>query len=218
MKNILFIAYQFPPRSGPGVHRSVNFVKYLREFGYNPIIVTTDESTNNIENKFKDFNLLHSIPEDTKICRISNEKPVKLYNFLLRFRLYYPIWFIFYPLMFDWSVIWALKSIRSVKRLAKENNVSIIYTSSSPFSSWILGWVVKRDSKIKWVADLRDPFTDGYMWKFPTKLHWYYIRRFEKRILSKADKIIVNTPEVKKMFLTQKGFKEEKVTFITNGF
>ena len=37
---ILFVAFQFPPRGGAGVHRSINFVKTLPKFGYKPIVFT----------------------------------------------------------------------------------------------------------------------------------------------------------------------------------
>ena len=50
------------------------------------------------------------------------------------------------------------------------------------------------------MADIRDPFTDGYMWRFPTKLHWYLARFYERKMLQYADKVIVNTPEVEKGF------------------
>ena len=37
-------------------------------------------------------------------------------------------------------------------------------------------------------------------------------------MLKCADKVIVNTPEVKKLFISKKGFEESKVTYITNGY
>lgn len=218
MKKVLFISYQFPPRGGPGVHRSLNFVKNLRSFGYDPIVVTTDELTINAETKLKDINLLNQLPSDIKMIEISNQRNILFYKKLLKYRIYYPVWFICYPFMFDWSVIWALKAIPKLKKTVKENNISIVYTSSSPFSSWLIGFALKKSMNVKWVADLRDPFTDGYMWVFPSKLHWLFISWFERYMLKRADKVIVNTPEVKKLFVTKKGFEESKVTYITNGY
>ena len=40
MKNLLIIAYYFPPSGGPGVQRVLKHTKYLREYGWNPIILT----------------------------------------------------------------------------------------------------------------------------------------------------------------------------------
>ncbi len=42
---VLFIAYYFPPCAGPGVRRSVRFVKGLRAHEIEPIVLTIDEKT-----------------------------------------------------------------------------------------------------------------------------------------------------------------------------
>ncbi|MDZ7806549.1 MAG: hypothetical protein U5K71_05495 [Gracilimonas sp.] len=39
MKNVLFIVYYFPPLGGSGVQRPLKFIKYLREFGWNPVVI-----------------------------------------------------------------------------------------------------------------------------------------------------------------------------------
>ena len=38
MRNVFFIAYEFPPLNVGGSQRPLKFVKYLREFGINPIV------------------------------------------------------------------------------------------------------------------------------------------------------------------------------------
>ena len=40
MKRLLFVTYYFPPSGGPGVQRSLKFVKYLPEFGWRPTVLT----------------------------------------------------------------------------------------------------------------------------------------------------------------------------------
>src|SRR5919204_6281926 len=40
MRRILFLAYHFPPVGGGGVQRNSKFVRYLRDFGYEPVVVT----------------------------------------------------------------------------------------------------------------------------------------------------------------------------------
>ncbi|MEX2397440.1 MAG: hypothetical protein WD491_10455, partial [Balneolales bacterium] len=41
-RNVLFIVYYFPPMGSSGVQRPLKFVKYLREFGWNPIIIAPE--------------------------------------------------------------------------------------------------------------------------------------------------------------------------------
>ena len=40
MRNVLSIAYRFPPCGGSGVQRPAKFAKYLPEFGYQPLVLT----------------------------------------------------------------------------------------------------------------------------------------------------------------------------------
>ena len=45
MINILFIAFEFPPLNRGGVYRPLSFVKYLPQFGINPVVVTLDPNS-----------------------------------------------------------------------------------------------------------------------------------------------------------------------------
>lgn len=40
MEQVLFVAYYFPPLGGAGVQRTLKFVKYLPEFGWQPHVLT----------------------------------------------------------------------------------------------------------------------------------------------------------------------------------
>ncbi|HFE52934.1 MAG TPA: glycosyl transferase family 1, partial [Bacteroidetes bacterium] len=39
-KKVLFVAYYFPPAGGSGVQRVLKFVRYLPEFGWQPVVLT----------------------------------------------------------------------------------------------------------------------------------------------------------------------------------
>jgi glycosyltransferase involved in cell wall biosynthesis len=218
MEKILFIAYQFPPRGGPGVHRSLNFVKYLRDSGFDPIVLTVDENDIRKSGYTTDETLLSAIPNDIKIIRTPSYEPVKLVRFLMKLHIYRIAWFFFYPLLWEWSTRWSKKNIPVAEKIIRENNIRLVYTSSGPFSVLSLGKKLKEQANVKWIADLRDPFTDAYAWDFPSKFHWKARRKFEKNTLPFADKLILNTPETRKLFLERKLTTPEKSTCITNGF
>jgi hypothetical protein len=42
LKKVLIITYYWPPSGGAGVQRWLKFVKYLGEFGWEPIVYTAD--------------------------------------------------------------------------------------------------------------------------------------------------------------------------------
>src|SRR5215218_1649455 len=74
VRRILFIAYLFPPIGGGGVQRSVKFVRYLGEMGYEVVVVTgpggaTDHWTP------EDKSLLHDVPPETEVVRIPGPEP-----------------------------------------------------------------------------------------------------------------------------------------------
>ena len=45
MKKVLIVTYYWPPGSGPGVQRFLKFSKYLREYGWEPIILTVENGS-----------------------------------------------------------------------------------------------------------------------------------------------------------------------------
>ena len=58
MKKVLIITYYWPPSGGAGVQRWLKFVKYLRCFGWEPIVYTPS----NPEMPETDSSLLKDIP------------------------------------------------------------------------------------------------------------------------------------------------------------
>ena len=93
----------------------------------------------------------------------------------------------------------------------------MVYTSAGPFSALILGYILKK-SGVRWVADLRDPWTDNYVITWPSKFHWFAARFVEKKLLKATDLLIVNTEAVRDLYVFR-GIKElSKIRVVTNGF
>lgn len=203
---------------GPGVQRSIQLVKNLRGMGYEPHVITIKNEEVKRLSKLIDESLLDSLPKGTEITRLDSGVPFKLIAFLQKLKIYRLFWFFLYPFFWEQSALWPRRSFNKVMKLINEGNFDLLYTTSGPFSSIKLGAKIQRSSGLKWVADLRDPFTDAYAWQFPSKLHWKKMRRFEKKYFSKPDKLIVNTPEVKKLYLKRKLTSANKIKVITNGF
>lgn len=214
----LFVAYQFPPIGGPGVQRSYNFVKELNEFGYSPIVFTINEKDIDLAGYQKDQTLISKIPKEISIIRVDSGQKFTWINRLIKFRIYRIVWFVFYPFFWEKMAMWPFSSYKKASQIVIDEKLDLVYTSSGPFSALILGYLLKKRLGIKWVADLRDPYTDAYAWSYPSKIHWMISRVFEKWILSKVDELIVNTPEVKKLYLKRNILPEHKITVITNGF
>ena len=69
---MLIIAYYFPPAGSSPIQRTLKFVKYMREYGYEPIVLTT-ESDSFVNTYPMDQSLLSDIPEGIQIIRIKDD-------------------------------------------------------------------------------------------------------------------------------------------------
>ena len=63
MKKILIITYYFPPSGGPGVQRVLKHIKYLRDFGWQPYVLTVS----NGQYPAIDESLIKQIPDDVVV-------------------------------------------------------------------------------------------------------------------------------------------------------
>ena len=78
MKKVLIISYYFPPSGGPGVQRILKFVKYLPEFGWEPLVLTVEDG----DFPARDESLLSEVPADIKVYRTKIFEPYNLYRSL----------------------------------------------------------------------------------------------------------------------------------------
>lgn len=211
-RNVLFIAYYFPPTGGPAVQRSAKFVKYLPDFGYRPLVITAGEG--NVDCAVRDPSLLDGLDEQsvvrckgyerwvTKFPRTVGLSPVT--SFFLR------------P---DKNILaWVPCAVRSARQLAASEGASAIYTSIGPFSSVLLGARLKRRLGVPWIVDYRDPWTDDEMGMWPSRLHYRFECRQERRALAVADAVVVVTPGMQEMMVRRYPQLASRVHLIPNGF
>ena len=64
-KRVLVLAYYFPPLGGGGVQRTLKFVKYLPDEGFDPIVVTTTVTGH----RLKDAGLTAEVPPSAVVLR-----------------------------------------------------------------------------------------------------------------------------------------------------
>lgn len=204
--------------AGPGVHRSLQFAKHLVDNDYQPIVLTIDLPGIRAAQYATDSTLLEDFPASIQIVRTPYAQPSKWIKLLNRLRVYRIFWVLLYPIFWEKMALWPFKTFKTAKQLTLEHKIPLVYTTSGPFSTLILGYLLKRSLGVKWVADLRDPYTDAYSWRFPSYWHWLISRRFESWILSKTDHLIVNTPAVKSLYLQRGILDAQRISVIGNGY
>ncbi len=174
MKNLLIIAYYFPPSGGPGVQRVLKHVQYLPEFGWQPIVLTVS----NGQFPARDESLLAKIPSDVPVYRSHIYEPYDLYrlftgkrpgtaidvnvikkenqkrSFKENFAEFIRATF-FIP---DARMGWRLSAGRAIKKIRKQNKIDAIYSSSPPYTCSLIARDFKRKSGLPWIAGFRDPW------------------------------------------------------------
>ena len=213
MRKVLMIANQFPPMGGSGVQRSVKFVKYLRNFGYEPVVFTRKEKGLVL----KDETLSRDIPEGTEVIRTAPfdftewKSIFKIPGKVLGLKVFIP----------DSAWLWSVISRKRAVKAITDMNIKIIYTTSAPYSDHLLGlYIKKRFPGITWVADFRDEWTnnpytlDNPRWWFRTSKE----KKMEAEVLRKADALIANTPVMKRNFVENNNLDTDNFFVIPNGY
>ncbi len=154
MKKVLMVAYYFPPMGGSGVQRTAKFVKHLRSFGYEPVIFTRG-----IEKvPLRDDSLLKDIPEGIRVIRTRPWDFTALPGVLS-----YAGKFISRKVLIpDGERIWQLAARKKAAETVLQENIDLVYTTSSPYSDHLMGLYLKQQfPHIPWVADFRDEWTNN---------------------------------------------------------
>jgi glycosyltransferase involved in cell wall biosynthesis len=210
-REILCLAYHFPPVGGAGVQRSVKFVRHLPGFGYQPIVVTGLGRTG-VEWTPEDQSLLSELPADLPTFRVNRPEPAGRSG--LKARL--DRWL---RLRTPWQRWWQEQCFTTALQAAHGRRPCLVYASMAPYETAAVAARVAGELGIPWVADLRDPWALDEMLVYPTGLH----RRLEiaamGQSLRSAAAVVMNTPEAAHALRRElHAVHPEKVFTITNGF
>ncbi len=201
MKNVLILTYNFPPDGGPAVQRVTKFIKYINNFGYRAIVLTSKNSNEIIDNT-----LLEDIPDSTLIYKTvdyGNYCPGELRNKLLK-NLFVP----------DKQRFWGVLLNNTLKRIIKEHKIDIIFSSSPPHSVHIAAMKIKNKLNIPWVVDFRDEWTKNPSFKDFIKKEKN--KELEELVVRNADHIVVCTQAAEDNF--KKMYAVENISVILNGY
>lgn len=235
MKKVLIITYYWPPSGGAGVQRWLKFAKYLPEFGWQPVILTVDPQYASYPQR--DESLANEIGPD---CLVYTTKSFELYNLyklisgkkevpyggfaneskegllqkvskFLRGNFLLP----------DPRKGWNKYALKKAEELIREFNIETVVTTSPPHSTQLIGLKLKRRHNIRWIADLRDPWTDIYYYhQFKhTALARSIDRNYERQVIEQADVVVSVSEDVKRIFAEKSRLSiAAKTVVIPNGY
>jgi len=232
MKRVLIITYYWPPSGGAGVQRWLKFVKYLRNYGWEPVVFTA----RNPEAPAMDYSLLKDVPEGLEVIRQPIWEPYTFYRkfvglrkddkisagFLsenkkpgfsekiavfLRGNLFIP----------DARKFWIKPSVGFLTKYLREHPVNALVSTGPPHTTHLIALGIKKRLGVPWLADFRDPWTkiDFYDNLMLTPLADRRHHRLENAVLKAADSIVTVSWSWAVDF---EGMGAPHTEVITNGF
>lgn len=231
MKKVLIITYYWPPAGGAGVQRWLKFVKYLRDFGWEPVIYTAKNPSYPI----LDNSLFSEIPENIEVIKTKIWEPYKFaerfnkknkdykaghlekrnkQSFLSKISIFIRGNF-FIP---DARRAWVKPSVRFLQGYLKSNQIETVITTGPPHSLHLIGLhLTKQNPNLKWIADFRDPWTQINYHSQLKLTYWakQKHKELEQKVIQNAHLIISTS------YTDAENFKKlgaKKIEIITNGY
>jgi len=232
MKKVLIVTYYWIPSGGAGVQRWVKFTKYLRDFGWEPIIYTPE----NPEYPSVDHSFEKDIPSDITVLKTPIWEPYNVYRNLTGkknqsinagfisenkkqgWKDKLSIWIRGNFLIPDPRRFWIKPSVNYLTDYLQKNPVDALITTGPPHSMHMIGLGLKKNiPALHWVADFRDPWTNIDFYKdlnltgIADKIH----HRLEAEIVRKTDQVVVVSNDMKQEYEL---LNPQKIDVISNGY
>lgn len=226
-KRILMICYYYPPLGDVGTRRSVSFAKYMQRFGWKPHVVS-------VKNPDKNFCLVgqespppgipttytYSLFNLSALSGKVNGLLSRIANFFgkqLKTNYFYQI-FCVPDIFWGWIPLTVLQCIKIIKKQSLE----LIYVTCTPYSSALIGLLLKRMTRRPLIVDFRD---QRGIEEVELKLNKHYLpsrRRIDKwfieSVLEGADLFVVTSQEILQLYKNLFPKYQNKMVTIYNGF
>jgi len=173
-RKVLIITYYWPPAGGITVLRCLKIAKYLRDFGWEPVIYTAS----NAQYPYLDPSNEADIPDGITVLRQPIFEPLHLFKKLSGRKPSDPltnvvhvrdkkakladrlgIWIranFFIP---DARAFWIRPSLRYLTQYLKDHPVDAIFSDGPPHTNTVIACELKKRSGLPWLADFQDPWT-----------------------------------------------------------
>lgn len=205
-KRVLMIAYHFPPvRVSSGIQRTLKFCTYLREHGWDPLILTISPKAYEVTSPDQ----LKEIPDDVIVKRafgLDTSRQLSFKGKYLRWMAQPDRWISWWP-----GAVW------TGMRMIREYQPQAIFSTFPIATAHLVGLSLSKRSGLPWVADFRDAMTEEDYPRDP--LTWKVQRRLEAASVKQCTKAVFTTLPTKEMYAERyPEVAESKWAVIENGY
>ena len=188
-RQVLVVTYYFPPMGLSGVQRVTTFVKYLREYGWHPTVLTVDPA-----GYFAyDPTLLAEVQAaGVPVHRTGSWDPTRLFwrqqsvampPESLRSWLSAFSQLLFVP---DNKIGWIPHALRTGNRLLRSGSFDAVFSSAPPYTAHLVAARLSRTHNLPLVVDFRDDWVGNPRHVYATPLHRYWNKRLERKVLQSS--------------------------------
>ena len=203
---ILMIAFHFPPFvGGSGINRTLKFVRYLPERGWDPIVLSAHPRAYPVIGSEQ----LEEIPPHVPVRRafaFDSSRHLGIRGTYFKCTAIPDRW-----------VTWWFGAVTAGLSLIRQYRPDVIWSTYPIATAHMIGMTLSRLTGIPWVADLRDSMTeDGYPADRLTRACYLWI---EKRVMRFSTKIIFTTEGTKRMYQQRyPDVEADKCIVLPNGY
>lgn len=201
-KTILIIALDFPPCKSAGVQRTLLFCKYLKKYGWNPVVLTVNSDAHlqhdNSTTQELDFPIYRAFTLNSKRDLSIRGKTLMWLQSPDKF----------------W--LWYYSAVPLGLKLIDKYKPDVIWSTYPVLTAHRIASKLSQKSGIKWVADYRDPVQaryDGNQQLTPLT------RKVEAKSIKQAAKVVFTTKQASLLY--QSAYSDidcEKFSVIPNGY
>lgn len=205
-KRVLIVAYHFPPvKVSSGIQRTLKFCTYLREHGWEPLVLTITPSA--YETTSQDQ--LKEIPDDVIVERafgLDTSRHLAIAGKYFH-RMAQP----------DRWISWWPGAVWTGMRMIKRYKPAAIMSTFPIATAHRIGLSLQKRSGLPWIADFRDSMTEPGYPRDP--LTWKIQRKLEEEVVRHCAKAVFTTEPTKRMYAERyPEYPESHWAVIENGF
>ena len=225
-RRVLVIAFSYPPSPRVGALRPGGLAKYLPQFGWSPIVLTSSldgvsrDQPDVVGTKYRNLlaewkarfrlDATRGIHQQLGLALASEPKGKLLHTRVLRAlktAVTYP----------DETKGWISFAVNAIAEIAAKHRIDAIISTAPPFTTHMVGAQAKRILNCAWVADYRDLWnTNTLTMGEATGLMAWARRITERNVLRQVDALVtVSEPWAERL---QARYPQQKVACIENGF
>jgi glycosyltransferase involved in cell wall biosynthesis len=219
MRKVLIIAPYFVPRRRVGALRPFKFAIHLREFGWEPVVITIAEKNQKLTEKEKVLlNGVKVIEIDTPFDQTTQSKTKAEKQNKFRIVNQVSSWIDRNTPVDSWIFLFWFNYLRILSKV-KELNPDVIWSTGDPWSGLWLGEKLADDLSKPWVADFRDPWTiTDVNLRDRSVFSEEADRNIEQRIIEKADKVTFTSGAARMAYQNHYHLTQSKTAVVYNSY